>query len=94
MVKCQINQIAALITVSILKATHSDSARSRVGGNVGIAAVEEEVARIGGATNHTAPIIADGTEIVERTIVEGAAARHRQFKRRSKSTCEIATAPT
>ena len=60
MLKCQINQIAALIKVSILKATHSESVCSVVGAHVGSAANEVEAARIG-ATNLTAPIVAFGT---------------------------------
>ena len=77
MVKCLINQIAALIKVSILKATNSVSVCSVVGVHVGIAAIEVEVARIG-AANRTAPIVAVGTDIVERTITVVAVARHGQ----------------
>ena len=49
----------------ILKATNSVSVCSVVGVHAGIAAVE--VARIG-AINLTAPIVAVGPDIVERTI--------------------------
>ena len=51
----------------ILKATNSVSVCSVVGVHAGIAAVEVEVARIG-AINLTAPIVAVGPDIVERTI--------------------------
>lgn len=65
--------------MSILKATHRDSECSVVGDHIGIAATEEEVTRIG-AANRTAPILAAGTDIVERTIAAVAAARHGQFE--------------
>ena len=90
-VKWQINQIASLIKVSILEATHSDSACSVVGVHVGTAA-EEEVARIG-AANRTAPVVAVGTDIVERTT-DVAAARHGQLKRGSKGPSAVVLAPT
>ena len=83
-VKCQKYQIAALIKVSILKATYSVSVGSVEGVHDGIAATEVQVARISTA-NRTAPIAADGTKIAERTIAEAAVARQRQFKRRGKS---------
>ena len=54
------------------------------GAHEGIAAIEEQVARISTA-NRTAPIEAEGTNIVERTIAAAAAARQGQFKRRGKS---------
>ena len=79
MLKCQINQIAALFKVSILKATHRDAARSATEVNVGIAAVEGAAARIG-TINRTAPIEAVGTDIADRTIYDVAAARQRQLK--------------
>ena len=44
MVKCQINQIAALIKVSILKAAHREAVGSAVGAHAGIAAEEVEAA--------------------------------------------------
>ena len=44
MVKCQINQIAALIKVSILKAAHRAPACSVAGEHVGTAAVDAEAA--------------------------------------------------
>ena len=78
MVKCQINQIASLIKVSILKATNSESESSVEVAHVGIAATEAEVTRIGTA-NRTAPIAAACTDTVERTIAAAADARHGQF---------------
>lgn len=66
--------------MSILEATHRESARSVAVEHVGNAAVEEEVARVS-ATNRTAPIVAAGTDTVERTIAAEAVARHGQFKR-------------
>jgi hypothetical protein len=69
------------IKVSILKAAHRVAECSVVGTHEGIAAKEEaEAARIG-AANRTAPIVADGTDIDERTIAVAAAARQGQFKR-------------
>ena len=65
--------------MSILKATNSASACSVVGDHAGIAAIEVEAARIG-AANRTAPIVAVGTDIAERTITVVAVARHGQFK--------------
>lgn len=65
----KINQIAALIKVSILKAAHRGSVCSVAGVHAGIAAVEAEVARIG-TTHRTAPIAAVGTDKAERTIAE------------------------
>ena len=64
--------------MSILKATHRESGCSVVGAHEGIAAEELEVARIVTA-NRTAPKEAVRPAIEERTIVEGAVARHRQF---------------
>ena len=92
MVKCLINQIAALIKVSILKATNSVSVCSVVGVHVGIAAIEVEVARIG-AANRTAPIVAAATA-ADRTIGTAALARHGQFERGGKSPNIIILAPT
>lgn len=66
--------------MSILDATHRESDRAAVGIHIGIAAAEVEGARIG-AANRTAPVVAEGTDIGERTIVEAAEARHGQFKR-------------
>jgi len=63
-VKCQINQIASLIKVSILEATHRVAACSVVGEHVGTAAEEEEAAGTSTA-NRTAPIETEGTNIVE-----------------------------
>ena len=65
--------------MSILEATHRASVGSVEVVHVGSAAEEEEAARVS-ATNRTAPIVAAGTDIVERTIAVVAAARHRQFK--------------
>ena len=65
--------------MSILKATHRVSVRSAVVAHGGSAAVEAEVSGAG-ATNRTAPIVAAGTNKVERTIAVGAAARHGQFQ--------------
>ena len=79
MVKCQINQIASLIKVSILKATNSESVGSFAGPHDGSAAIEVEATRTGTA-NRTAPIVAVRTDIEERTTAaEVAAARHGQF---------------
>ena len=86
-------QIASLIKVLILKATHRDSARLTVGVHVGIAVSKEQAARKG-AANRTAPIESEGTEIAKRTKAEVAVARHGQSKRRGKSPCTIITAPT
>ena len=66
--------------MSILEATHRAPVRSVAAAHEGIAAAEVEVARAS-ATNRTAPIAADGTDIEERTIAVAAVARHRQFKR-------------
>ncbi len=77
----------------ILNATNRAAVRPIEGEHNGIAATEVEVARIGTA-NRTTPIVAVGTDIVERTITAVAAARRGQFKRRSKSTCSIVAAPT
>ena len=77
-VKCQINQIASLIKVSILEATHRVSVGSDVGEHGGIAAVEVEDAR-SSTYNRTAPIDADGTNTAERTITDEAEARRGQF---------------
>jgi hypothetical protein len=57
-------------------ATNRKAVRTVVGVHVGIAAIEVQVLRIG-ATNRTTPIVAVGTDIVERTIVV-AVARHGQ----------------
>lgn len=65
--------------MSILKAAHRESVSSVVGIHDGIAAKEEEEARIG-AANRTAPIEAVGTDIAERTIAAVAVARQGQFK--------------
>ncbi len=79
--------------MSILNATHRESVRSVVGVHVGIAAEEAEVARIG-AANRTAPIVAVGTDLEERTITAAASARHGQFKRRGKSADACVSTPT
>ena len=76
MSKCQ---IATLIKVSILKAANRVSVRSVGGKHEGKAAIEVEDARIG-AANRAAPIVADGTDIEERTIAAVAEARHGQLK--------------
>lgn len=93
MLKCQINQIAALFKVSILKATHSEAVCSAAGVHTGSAAVEAEAAGIG-TTNRTAPIVAAGENIPERTIDAAAVARHRQFKRGGKSPHRCIYTPT
>lgn len=59
----------------ILKATNRVPVRSGDGDHIGIAAKEVEAARTG-ATNRTAPIVAVGTDKVERTIAGDAGARH------------------
>lgn len=63
--------------MSILEATHRESVRPEVAAHVGIAAVEEEVEGVG-AINRTAPIVAVGPHIVERTIAVVPVARHGQ----------------
>ncbi len=92
MVKCQMNQIAALIKVSFLEATHREPVRSVVEVHVGIAAVEVEVVGVG-ATNRTAPIEAVGTHNVERTKAAVAVASQGQFQRGSKGTGAVILAP-
>ena len=77
--RVKINQIAALIKVSILKATNRVAVRSKAAVHAGTAAAEAEVAR-GSATKRTAPIVTVGTDIDERTNGEVAVARHGQFK--------------
>ncbi len=83
----KINQIAALIKVSILNATHRGSVRSAVGAHAGTAAAEAELARTG-TNNRTAPIFAEvaDTADAERTTDEVAGTSQRQFKRGGKST--------
>ena len=73
-------KIIKLIKVSILKATNRETGGSDVGSHTGTAATEAEAARTG-AANRTAPIVADGTDIAERTNAAEAEARHGQFKR-------------
>ena len=65
--------------MSILKATNRESVCSEAGTHEGNAATEGEAAR-SGAANRTAPIVAVGTDIAERTIAAEAAARHGQLK--------------
>ena len=79
--------------MSILEATHREPVRSVVGVHAGKVADEVEAAR-GSATNRTAPIVAAGTDIAERTIAVEASARRGQFKGRSYCTCRMVTAPT
>ena len=79
-VKVSKYQIAGLIKVSILKATNRDAACPEAGVHAGIADIEIQVARIGTA-NRTTPIVAAGTNTVERTIAAAAEARHGQLKR-------------
>ena len=79
--------------VSILEATHREAVRSVVVEHGGIAAAEAEVARVS-ATNRTAPIVAEGTDIGERTIAAVAVARHGQFKRGGKSPHRCSCTPT
>ncbi len=86
------NQIAALIKVSFLEATHREPARSGADAHVGIAAEEGEVVGVG-AINRTAPIETAGTHIEERTIAVKAVASHGQFQRGSKGTGAVITAP-
>ena len=92
-VKCQINQIASLIKVSILEATHSVTACSVVVVNAGIAAAEAEVASAG-VINRTAPVVAEVTDIEGRTIAVEAVARHGQLKWGGKGSCAVVLAPT
>ena len=66
--------------MSILKATNGESVRPVAAEHVGIAAAEVQAARTGTA-NRTAPIVAVGTDIAERTIAEVAVACNGQFKR-------------
>jgi len=61
----------------IIEATNRVSVRSIVDVHVGIAAIEVEVASIR-AANRTTPIVAVGTDIVERTIAVVAVACQRQ----------------
>ena len=78
----------------ILKATHTDSGRMTAEAPPsGTRTKEVEVVRVG-AANCTAPIEAEGPNIVDRTSDVVAATRHGQFKRRGKSPCTIITAPT
>ena len=78
----------------ILKATNTDSGRMTAEAPPsGTRTKEVEVVRVG-AANCTAPIEAEGPNIVDRTSDVVAATRHRQFKRRGKSPCTIITAPT
>ena len=63
--------------MSILKTTNREPISSAVGAHAGIAATEVEEAGTG-AANRTRPIVAVGTDIVERTIAVVAVARHRQ----------------
>ena len=75
----------------ILKATNSVSVSSVSVVHAGFAAAEVEVVRVG-TTNRTAPIVAAGTDIDEKTA--GIAdARHGQFKRGGKSTCSVVATP-
>ena len=87
LLRVKINQIASLINPStslkvkglILEATHRVSVHSVVVAHAGTAAIEAEAARES-AANRTAPIAAEGTATVERTVA-AAVARHGQFKR-------------
>ena len=79
-VKCQINQIAALIKVSILKAANRESFCSVVVGHDGFGAVEVEGAQKG-TTNRTAPISAVEPDTDWRTIAVFAVARRGQLER-------------
>ena len=93
-IKYQKYQIAALIKVSILKATYSESGGSAAVVHAGIAAKEAQGARNSTATR-TAPKAAAGTNIAERTKAAAAEARHGQFKRRGKSAgCVVTACPT
>ena len=58
-----------------------DTVSSAAGEHAGIAAIEVQEARTSTA-NRTAPIVAVGTNIEERTTAEDAEARHGQFQRR------------
>ena len=92
MVKCQI--VKSIKVLIIFNAAHRASECSAAEDYTGTAAIESEAARVG-ATNRTTPIAAEGPRIDERTIAVVAEACHRQFKRRSKSSCTIIiTAPT
>ena len=73
--KCQ---IASLTKVSILKTTNRESVRPKVGDHDGMAATEADVGSKR-AANRTTPIEAVGTDKVEQTIAEVAAARHGQL---------------
>ena len=90
--KCQINQIAALIKVSFLEATHREPERSVAADHVGSATAEEEGVGVG-AINRTAPIVAVGTHRAERTIAAVAEASQGQFQRGSKGTGAVILAP-
>ena len=65
---------------------------SEEGENVGIEAIEAEEASIR-AANCITPIVAEGTDIDERTIAGVAAARQGQFKRRGNCTCWVVGRP-
>jgi hypothetical protein len=78
MLTYQINQIAALIKVSILKATNWEPVRTDVGEHAGTDAVEAEAASIG-TDNRTTPIAAVATHIENATNTVVAGARHRQL---------------
>ena len=68
----------------MLNATYRESHCSEAGIKGGIVENEVKVADIG-TTHRTAPIIAVGTGIADRTIVEVAVARLDQLKRGGKS---------
>ena len=81
--------------MSILEATHREPECSAVEVHVGIAAAEVEVVGAGvGTRNRTAPIVAVGTNIEERTIAVVATARYGQLKRGSKGPSAVVLAPT
>ncbi len=61
--------------MSILNATHREPVRSVAVAHEGTAAVEVEEVGVG-ANNRTAPIVAEGTDTIERTTAAVAAARH------------------
>ena len=92
MVKRQNCQIASLIKVSILNATHREAVRPVAAVHAGTAAIEVQESGVD-TIYHTRPIAAVATHIVERTIGESAVACHGQLKRRGKSAVCIIAAP-
>ena len=79
--------------VLIFYAANREAVSSLAVGHVGKAGADAEIARIGDI-NRTAPIVAECTDIEERTISAVAVARHGQFKRWGKSAYACVNTPT